>query len=278
MIFASIRRPPPGGKLPAGAVLGCLCWLSGWLGPASPAPVSAQDGHTLDLGGGVEMRLAWIPPGEFTMGGDRPLPHQPWGAPVRVRLTRGFYLGSTEVTQRQWTAVMGSRPWAGRPHVVEDPGRPAVFLSWAELQLFVERLAALSGERVRLPTEAEWEYACRSGAEPEDGGPAWHHDNAFADPPAAARPVALKPANSWGLYDMRGNVWEWVADWYSPGYGLRGPEAVVVDPPGPEHGRHRVKRGGSFYDFAESVHCGARDGYSEGGRYVNIGARILVER
>ena len=278
MISASIRRPSLGGNTFAAAFLGCLCWLSGWQGPASPAPLWARDdGRTLDLGGGVEMRLAWIPPGEFTMGGARPLPHRPRGEQVRVRLTRGFYLGSTEITQRQWTAVMGSRPWAGKPHVVEDPGRPAVYLSWAELQLFAGRLAALSGERVRLPTEAEWEYACRSGSEPEAGGLAWHHDNAFADPPAAARPVALKPPNSRGLYDMRGNVWEWVADWYSPGYGLRGAEGVVVDPRGPEEGRHRVKRGGSFYDFAESVHCGARDGYSEGGRYVNIGARVLVE-
>ena len=176
MISGSIRRPSPIGKPLAVPVLG-LCWLLAW-----PSLLGAQARErTLDLGGGVEMRLVWIPPGEFTMGGARPLPHQPRGEQVRVRLTRGFYLGSTEITQEQWTAVMGSRPWAGRPHVVEDPGRPAVYLSWAE-QLFAERLAALSGERVRLPTEAEWEYACRSGGDSEEGRPGWHHDNAFAAP------------------------------------------------------------------------------------------------
>ena len=272
MICGSLRRPSPKGKPLAIPALG-LCWLFGLL-----CQEAAQAGErALDLGGGVGMRLVWIPPGEFVMGGARPLPHQPGGRQVRVRLTRGFYLGATEITQEQWTAVMGSRPWAGRPHVVEDPARPAVFLSWTDLQLFTGRLTARSGERVRLPTEAEWEYACRSGGEPAASGTAWYHDNAFADPPAAARAVALKPPDSLGLYDMRGNVWEWVADWYSPGYGLRGRLGVVVDPRGPERGRHRVKRGGSFYDFAESVHCGARDGYSEPGRYVNIGARVLVE-
>ena len=190
--------------------------------------------------------------------------------------------------------MMDSRPWSGRPHVVEDPQRPAVFFSWLELHEFLKRLSVASGQRLRLPTEAEWEYACRAGeGEGDEGGGeldafAWYYDNAKASGQRQAMPVASRRPNPWGLFDMRGNVWEWVADWYSPPYGVAradaggadagGADGVRIDPKGPARGSHRVKRGGSFYDFGESLHCGARDGYSESGRYINIGARIAIDR
>jgi formylglycine-generating enzyme required for sulfatase activity len=223
------------------------------------------------------MPFVWIDAGRFTMGGPQPLPHEPSGPQIDVLLSKGFYLSQTEVTQQQWAAVMESRPWAGRPHVVDGPRHPAVFVSWNQLQVFVDRLTATSGRRVRLPTEAEWEHACRSGG---DGGAldevAWYHDNAYAEGRGYAQPVATRAPDRRGLYDMRGNVWEWVAGHYADDYGI-GAGETAVDPQGPGRGSHRVKRGGSFHDFAVSVHCGARDGYSEGGRYVNIGARIAVD-
>lgn len=266
------------GAAPLASATRCLSrclFLALWV----PLCASADD-VTLTIDG-VEMQFVWLAPGEFTMGGARPLPHDPQGAEVPVRLSTGFYLGRTEITQQQWVAVMDSRPWAGRPHVVEGPQRPAVFFSWRELQVFVQRLSVATGEHLRVPTEAEWEYACRAGRG-EAGNAldlfAWYYDNAYAPGQRHAMPVAAKRPNPWGLFDMRGNVWEWVADWFSPTYGLSRNDGVVVDPHGPARGSHRVKRGGSFYDFGESLHCGARDGYSEKGRYVNIGARVALDR
>lgn len=289
MIYRSIRHDllpskrfapggPAGARTPASAIrrLSKCLFLAVWV----PLSAFAND-MTLTLSDGVEMGLVWIGPGEFAMGGARPLPHEPRGAKVQVRLSTGFYLGRTEITQQQWVAMMDSRPWVGRPHVVEDPRRPAVFFSWLELQAFIERLSVATGQRLRLPTEAEWEYACRAG-EGEVGGAldpfAWYYDNPDTSGQRQAMPVASRRPNPWGLFDMRGNVWEWVADWYSPTYGPAGDVGVAVDPRGPARGSHRVKRGGSFNDFRESLHCGARDGYSERGRYVNIGARIALDR
>ena len=300
MIPRSIQHhPTPGKNFASGDLAGAKrlavamrrltagLFLAAWV----PFGALAED-MTLTLADGVEMGLVWIGPGEFAMGGIRPLPHDSGGEKVKVRLSSGFYLGRTEITQQQWVSIMGSRPWEGRPHVVADPQRPAVFFSWLELQVFVERLSVATGQPLRLPTEAEWEYACRAGEGEGEAGEldplAWYYDNTKAAGQRQAMPVASKRPNLWGLFDMRGNVWEWVADWYSPTYGDARVDAVSaegvsadgvrIDPNGPARGSHRVKRGGSFYDFGESLHCGARDGYSENGRYINIGARIALDR
>jgi formylglycine-generating enzyme len=259
----------------------CHPLLVGCLGAilAAVGPLQSQD-LRLDLPQGVPLGLVWIPPGQFTMGGQDPLPHTATGRAVEVHISRGFFLGQTEVTQQQWTAVMNTKPWVGRPGVVDDPQYPAVFFSWRQWSQFLERLGTLTGKSVRMPTEAEWEYACQSGAA-EAVAPwterAWFFDNAYGAGERHAMAVGTRNPDRLGLFDMRGNVWEWVADWYDPAYGLPPDVGTAVDPHGPDRGSHRVKRGGSYLDFEVSVHCGARDGYSAEGRYLNIGARIAVD-
>jgi formylglycine-generating enzyme required for sulfatase activity len=162
------------------------------------------------------------------------------GTPVHaVTLTKGFYLQATEVTQAQWQALMGGRDrsWS------KGPDRPVDMLAWDETQEFLRRLNAKEKDtRYRLPTEAEWEYGCRAGGQEPDVAPnpgevAWWADNSGRE----AHPVGLKKPNAWGLYDMRGNVFEFVQDWYGPYSAER-----QVDPQGPLSGVERVARGGWF--------------------------------
>ena len=246
---------------------------------------------TVDLPGGVAMEMVWIEPGMFAMGSPDSEPGRDpdEGPQHQVRISRGFYLGEKEITQRQWEAVMGTRPWEGKIYVQANPDHPAVFISWNEVQEFVRQLnEATDGSLYRLPTEAEWEYACRAGTATRfsfTGGEsgleehAWYYDNAWNAGKKYAHPVGTKRPNPWGLYDMHGNVWEWVQDWHTTIVGTRPsgsyPDSSQADPTGPPSGSHRVKRGGSFYDFARSLRSARRDGYSPRGRYINIGARLL---
>ena len=162
MIPRSIQHhPTPGKNFASGDLAGAKrlaaamrrltagLFLAAWV----PFGALAED-MTLTLADGVEMGLVWIGPGEFAMGGIRPLPHDSGGEKVKVRLSSGFYLGRTEITQQQWVSIMGSRPWEGRPHVVADPQRPAVFF-------FVAGAAGIrrTSERRHRPTPA-----------PADGG------------------------------------------------------------------------------------------------------------
>ena len=133
---------------------------------AQIAPRVANPEITVDLPGGATMDFVWIEPGTLLMGApdsDR------YAAPAQkpqheVTITRGFYLGKYEITQGEWEAVMGTRPWWRRGYVRENPDHPAVYISWNDVQGFVQRLNEAAGEELyRLPTEAEWEYACRAG-------------------------------------------------------------------------------------------------------------------
>lgn len=234
----------------------------------------------VDLPGGVTMDFALIEPGTFMMGteGSR-LGNE--GPQHRVKISQGFYLGQFEITQRQWIAVMGTHPWSGRDNVVEGPDRPAVHVSWNDLQDFVERLNESLGEMLyRLPTEAEWEYACRAGTTSpwsfgEDrsrlGDYAWFVGNVWDLGLKYAQPVGSKLPNPWGLHDMHGNVWEWVQDrlkWFS--------SASTTDPQGPELGSFRVLRGDSgFGYFARDTRSAVRTGGFPGVREASIGARLL---
>jgi len=186
-------------------------------------------------GSEVELRFAWIEPGSFEMGtrGSK-LKQQAH----RVRLTRGFWMQTTEVTQATWTAIMGNNP-----SKFEGPDRPVERVSWQDVQAFLAKLNQLGIGKFRLPTEAEWEYACRAGSSGEYSGDldqmAWYLSNAGGE----THPVAQKRPNAWGLYDMHGNVFEWCQDWFQADYYVFSPG---IDPPGPKQGRFRVYRGGSW--------------------------------
>ncbi len=210
------------------------------LGPFSGRPF---DTRTVDLGDGVAMELVWIPEGEFMMGSEDGRSNE---RPVhRVRITQGFWMGRHEVTQAQWQAVMGTNPssFQGMDHPVEN-------VSWNDSQEFMGRLSEIVGYEFRLPTEAEWEYACRAGTETAyyfGDAPdrldrfAWYRDNSGN----STQPVGEKRANIWGLHDMHGNVWEWCLDWYDEEFYARSP---VEDPVNTTPGSFRVVRGGSWDD------------------------------
>lgn len=166
----------------------------------------------------------------------------------KVTLTKDYYMGETQVTQALWQAVMGENP----SEFKGDDQRPVECVSWNDCQVFIQKLNALTGERFRLPTEAEWEFAARGGNESRGccyagsndlDAVAWHDGNSAEKTHA----VAQKQPNELGLYDMSGNVEEWCADWYGEDYYQTSPD---VDPQGPDTGRLRVLRGGSWYGDA----------------------------
>ena len=207
----------------------------------------------------IGMKLIQIPAGKFTMGS--PVGEKDRGnseGQVAVTLTKPFWLGKTELTQGQWQQVMGTEPWKGLPLVQADKDGAATDVSWDDAKAFCQKLTDLerkagklkAGESYRLPTEAEWEYACRAGTktrysfgedESQLGQYAWFKGNAFDVGEKYAHAVGMKKPNPWGLYDMHGNVYEWCSDWADL---LRG----GADPVGPEGGTYRVGRGGSYRD------------------------------
>jgi endonuclease/exonuclease/phosphatase family metal-dependent hydrolase len=217
------------------------------------------------------MRLVLVPAGTFVMG-------SPPGAPLRqeeettrrVTLTRAFRISATEVTQRQWLALM---PQNRSPQPGDD--LPVTSVSWAEAQEFCRKLSLKEGASYRLPTEAEWEYACRAGggeveaAAADLAGVAWYADNSGE----ATHPVGGKKPNAWGLHDLLGNVAEWTLDAYGPYPRV----AEEEDPRGPAGGTTRVVRGGSWRSFAPAVRCGARTGTPESYQLPHVGLRVVRE-
>jgi len=184
----------------------------------------------------IGMKLVLIPPGEFQMGNDRSDKSQDDGSDTpqhKVRITNAFYLGVTEVTQEQYQRVMGQNP----SKFEGDPQRPVETVSWEDAVEFCRRLNEMEGVTSRLPTEAEWEYACRAGSSTTfcygDEYSAELAEYAWWDQTAGGttHPVAQKKPNAWGLYDMHGNVFEWCNDWFDRNYYKHSPSD---DPPGPD--------------------------------------------
>jgi formylglycine-generating enzyme required for sulfatase activity len=224
-------------------------------------------GHWADLTvASISQRLRWIAPGSLTMGSPVGEPgRDPDEVPHAVRLTTGLWLGDTDVTQALWQAVV-----AGSPSRVVGTGQtPIEGIAWKDCQAFCAKLNALKpGLGATLPSEAQWEYACRAGGAPMVPleAYAWFAYNSGND----VHPVKQKKPNAWGLYDMLGNVWQPCGDWY--GDYAAGP---ATDPAGPPSGINRVYRGGSYNSSPICCRPSWRGG--EGGAIRhNLGLRFAV--
>jgi formylglycine-generating enzyme required for sulfatase activity len=270
------RRVASGAKSGRPRLAGLVLLLAALPAAGGAAPV----GRTLAVADGVEMRFVRIAPGTFVRGSPSTEPgrDRDEGPAHEVTITRAFHLGVHEVTQAQWTAVMGSNPAVFR-RGPDAPRRPVESVSWEDCQRFIARLNARGVGRFRLPTEAEWEYAARAGSttrfpwgdDPKEyitHAHAWANSRSYA----ITHPVGAKPPNAWGLHDLHGNVWEWCSDWYGP--YVEGPQR---DPAGPVAGRERVFRGGSWYDFPVSLRSANRHRHVPEGRYTAVGLRLVWE-
>jgi sulfatase modifying factor 1 len=231
---------------------------------------------------GVTQRCRWIPPGIFCMGSpssekerhDNEIQHQ-------VTLSQGFWLADTACTQALWMAVMGDNP----AFFTENENNPVEQVSWDDVRNFIKQLNILtSGLGAQLPTEAQWEYACRAGtATPFSFGETITPDQVNYDGniPYAnekkgrcrEKTVAVKslPANSWGLYEMHGNVWEWCSDWYDDFF-----DKPIIDPIGSDTGSSRVLRGGSWSNHGWRTRSANRGWYAPVNRDNYIGFRFVV--
>jgi formylglycine-generating enzyme required for sulfatase activity len=241
----------------------------------APAPALAQGPGAGDLEKnslGVYFRL--IPAGSFTMGAGPDFSGEAgFELPARrVSITRPFRLSVHEITRAQWLSVMGTEP-SGKG----DPRAPVANVSWEDVRIFIQKLSSSEGVAYRLPTEAEWEYAARAGT-----GTAWH----FGSDPSAlggyawcgesvesgrVRPVGQKSPNPWGLYDMYGNVAEWVSDWFGEDYYAQGPAS---DPKGPSGGTERSVRGGAYANEAQVCQSAWRAADLPIARSVFLGFRL----
>jgi formylglycine-generating enzyme required for sulfatase activity len=238
---------------------------------------------TNDLG----MEFAPIPAGQFPMGcsdGVKPVECSPEEKPKHtVQITKPFEFGKTEVTQKQWQSVMGSNPSQRK-----GDDLPVETITFIEVQAFLAKLNARNdGYLYRLPTEAEWEYAARAGTVDQFGGAKVANSLARYAPPdewawynvEQVSPVAAKKPNAWGLYDIRGNVNEWVQDWYDPRYYSKSP---MADPRGPESEvaeGGRVVRSGSFHDDGPWLtRVSLRQHFLEDYKHFDLGFRVVREK
>ncbi len=246
------------------------------------APAPRQSPGPSSYTNTIGMKLALIPEGEFMMGSPADEKNRLMceGPQHRVRITRPFYLCTTEVTQGQWETVMGTRPWHGDKDVKEGSDYPATHVGWEDAVDFCKKLSSKEGKTYRLPSEAEWEYACRSGTttaysfgdEAEGlGDYAWYRGNAAAVGENYAHRVGKKKPNGFGLYDMHGNVWEWCSDCYSEEYYESSPSS---DPTGLNDGWRRVVRGGGRGFTAGICRSAFRAGDSPDAESDLLGFRI----
>ncbi len=235
---------------------------------------------TLDLGNRVTLKLVRIPAGKFTMGSpeaekDR-LSNE--GPQHEVAISKAFYMGVYAVTQEQYEQIMGENP-----SYFKGAKNPVETVSWDDAVEFCKKLSKKTGKTVTLPSEAQWEYACRAGSktrfsygdnDDNMGDYAWYSKNSDN----TTHPVGQKKPNQWGLYDMHGNVWQWCSDWYADDYS----NANEKDPTGPASGESRVQRGSSWHytpwgcrsAFRSRIIPGGRDDLDIGGFRVVVAAGV----
>lgn len=250
--------------------------------PAALLPSTQPADLTLDLGNNATIKLVLIHAGTFMMGSptdekgrsDNESPQH------QVRISKPFYMAVTPLTQKQWKAVMVQFPTASGKFVQMNDDNAMAMISWADANDFCRRLSAKTKQTVKLPTEAQWEYACRAGSQTryyfgDDPDLSALPDHAWFDKNIAGQQyphrVAQKKPNAWGLYDMHGNVNQWCSD-YLGAYPVR----PVTDPTGPATGSMRVFRGGSFMTDARLCRDAARNRNNPTRRIIDNGLRIIV--
>ena len=257
------------------------------LPPAFPAPWASKWGQDrfglyMDLDyQGIRQRYRWIMPGTFQMGSpDMEAERYDDETLHEVTLTQGFWLADSACTQALWTAVMDKNP----SRFQDDPNLPVENVSWLDVQQFIEKLNTLFLDlHAKLPTEAQWEYACRAGTQtpfsfgenvtPEQVNYDGNYPYAGGEKGLYRErtvPVKSMPPNPWGLYEMHGNVWEWCADWYAEEY----PKQAIINPLGPAEGTYHVLRGGSWDYYGWHTRSARRYWYVPGPRLDYIGFRL----
>jgi len=239
---------------------------------------------------GLKMKLVWCPPGTFTMGSPKSETHRKSNEDqVEVTLTDGFWIGKFEVTQSDWKQVQATEPWAGKGSTIESDDLPATWIHWEAAMEFCRKLTERerkagrvpNGWEFTLPTEAQWERACRAGTKTrysfgDDNSKlrdyAWFDDTGFSLQ-GNSHPVGQKKPNPWGVHDMHGNVWEWCRDWYVDKLpGERAPEVI-------EKGSERVIRGGcvGFWCFQAgegSYRSARRSAFNPSYQTQHLGFRV----
>lgn len=221
---------------------------------------------------GIKYNMVWVEGGTFRMGATSEQGSEISDEkPVHSVTLSGYYIGKTEVTQALWQAVMGSNP-----SYFEGDDLPVEQVSWDDCQEFIRKLNSLTGQNFRLPTEAEWEFACRGGNNSRGykysgsnyiDNVAWYDGNSGDK----THPVATKSPNELGIYDMSGNVWEWCADWYGDYSSGR-----QTNPKGPYGGSIRVCRGGSWCNYAGLCRSSLRYYYYPSYRDYYLGLRLAL--
>jgi len=236
----------------------------------SKETLSLQDRTIIE--NGIEFIL--ILAGSFTMGtpDDEPERDSDESPVHEVTISNSFYIGKYEVTQAQFAALMGYNP-----SKFKGDNLPVDSVTWPEAVKFCQKLSELTGYKYRLPTEAEWEYACRANTttifywgDNMDASFGWYKENSKG----TTHPVGMKKPNPWGLYDICGNIEEWCSDWYSRTYES---DEHLTDPQGPESGELRVRRGGCWFHNVHCLRSGNRFFYQPNERHAQIGFRVVRE-
>jgi formylglycine-generating enzyme required for sulfatase activity len=270
------------------AVLLGVMLLAGWTWTAGHAQSGgdgpkASERKNHDFVNSIGMKFVWIPPGSFMMGSPKGEKERIFKETQhKVTLTKGFYIGVYTVTQEQWQEVMGNNPSKFKG----EKNLPVDSVNWNDCQEFIKKLPEKDKDKkaYRLPTEAEWEYACRAGTttpfyfgEAISTEQANYDGNVYASGKKGVNrgkttPVGSFPGNGWGLHDTHGNVWQWCQDWHGD-Y----PNKDVTDPQGPENGGSRIVRGGSYFNGPAVCRSASRVGVGPGFRssdYFNFGFRV----
>lgn len=231
----------------------------------------------------IGMKFVLLPPGAFMMGSPKEETERfSFETQHKVTLIKGYYMAVYTVTQEQWQVVMGNNPsgFKGEKNLAVET------VSWDDCQKFIVKLREKDKKHYRLPTEAEWEYACRAGTKsPFHFGETISTDQANYNGNKTYGPgkkgifrmkttsVGSFPANAWGLHDMHGNIWQWCQDWFGD-Y----PQKDVVDPKGPDTGKSRVLRGGSWFDYPGNCRSATRTGLVPDSRDNDIGFRLCFSQ